>query len=106
MTKQELIELLQAGKVDEFNKFREDNSDFKINLSDAYLSSARLYRANLTGANLSGAILDDADLTGANLSGANLTGANFACTDLTGAIFDKEQIAMLPKLLGIEVIED
>ena len=30
MTNPKLINLLRAGKVDEFNKFRKENPDFKI----------------------------------------------------------------------------
>jgi uncharacterized protein YjbI with pentapeptide repeats len=116
MTKQELIALLQAGKVQEFNKFRADNPDIKIDLLCANLQGADLLCADLDDVVLVGADLKCADLKGADLKGAvlhgvdfrgaDLKGADLQSADLLGAIFDKEQIAMLPELLQIVVIED
>ena len=60
-----------------------------------------LQDVNLQNADLCGAILLGADLRGADLQGADLRGA-----DLFGVKFDKQQIAMLPALLGIKVIEN
>tara|TARA_Y200000002_G_scaffold382589_2_gene400207 strand:+ start:893 stop:1198 length:306 start_codon:yes stop_codon:yes gene_type:complete len=101
MTKQQLIELLQAGKVDEFNQFRADNPDFIPDLIGVALLGANLIGVDLHGVDLRGAVLHGVDFRGANLKGADLTGA-----DLLGAIFDNQQIAMLPELLQIVVIED
>lgn len=137
MTNNDLIKLLQAGKVQEFNQFREDNPDFKIdlrgaeligvkwnafisderanfkgaNFEGASLSYARLIHANFEGANFKGArlysvILNYSNLIGANFEGAKLYNAKLYNASLCHAIFDKEQIAMLPELLGIKVIED
>jgi uncharacterized protein YjbI with pentapeptide repeats len=112
----DLIKFLQDGKVKEFNKFRNENPDLKIDLSYADLARANLKDANLKDANLYAAKLMCANLNHANLSGAKLHHANLIGASLTGtwmhgavfinAIFDKEQIAMLPELLGIEVKED
>lgn len=101
MTKQELIELLQAGKVDEFNKFREENPDVEIDLCYADLD-----KINLRNANLRNVTFYESSLVDADFRGACLVSATFACTDLRGAIFDKQQIAMLPELLGIKILED
>lgn len=111
MTNNNLTELLKAGRVDEFNQFRANNPNFKIDLRGADLNGAYLLGANFTGADLRGAVLQHVYLsTGklryADLRGADLTGTDVEGTDLTGAIFDKQQIAMLPELLCIEVIED
>ena len=81
MSNKELIELLQAGKVQEFNKFREKYPNFEIDLSYA-------------------------DLRDINLAGVDLLGVDLLGVDLRGARFDKQQIAMLPRLLGIRVLED
>ena len=43
MTNEDLIKLLQAGKVQEFNQFRVDNPDFIPNLR-----GANLYNTNLS----------------------------------------------------------
>ena len=81
MTNQELITLLLDNKIEQFNKFRREHQDATIDLSNANFMGS-----NLTRANLSGVILYNAKLIGAKIN--------------------KEQVAMLPELLGIEVIED
>jgi len=88
MDKQQWIELLKTD-VKEFNLKREECGYGYLDLS-----SADLYCTDLIGA----------DLIGANLEGANLKGANLEGAYLIGAKLTAEQIAMLPKLLGI--VED
>jgi uncharacterized protein YjbI with pentapeptide repeats len=73
-----LLELLQAGQVEEFNARR--GQRVVIDLFAADLSGLSLADVDLSNANLEKADLTDCDLTGANLSKANLSGA-----DLTGA---------------------
>ena len=85
MTKKELIELLQAGKVDEFDKFRKENPDVEIDLSGADLEDANLYRVNLEDAHLEGTNLHSANFCRANLSGAGLNGADLTNAFLLGA---------------------
>ena len=101
MTKDEMVTMLGAGKVEEWNEWRDENI-FKavdlygtnlsgVNLSGANLSEANLARANLSGADLSGANLSLAELILANLrevnlSGTNLGGANLSDANLSGAI--------------------
>jgi uncharacterized protein YjbI with pentapeptide repeats len=73
--------------------FKADLSDANLlnaNLSGADLFKADLFKANLSGADLSGADLSDsnlfkADLSDANLSGADLSDANLSGANLTGA---------------------
>lgn len=96
MTKQELIKLLLAGNVQEFNEFRANNPDIEIDLSYADLSGT-----NLEGADLYEARLEYADLRDANLSGASLTGAN-----LYAVKFNSKQIPQLLQAHGIKVLED
>ena len=112
----DLIKFLQDGKVKEFNKFRKENPNLKIDLSYADLKDANLEDANLKDADLYAAKLMCANLNRANLYAAKLHHANFIGASLKGtwmygavfinAIFDKQQIAILPKLLGIKVIKD
>ncbi len=121
MIKQGLTQLLEFGKVTKFNQLRANNPEFEIDLSGADLAYANLRGADLSGADLCGAIFRgaifrganlkdakfrDAILEGADLRGAILQGIYMPKVDLSGAIFDKEQIAMLPELLGIKIIED
>lgn len=77
-----LLELLTAGRVDEFNARR--GARATIDLFAADLANARLAGADLSGANMEKADLTDADLTGAILAKTNLSGA-----DLTGATLDR-----------------
>jgi uncharacterized protein YjbI with pentapeptide repeats len=72
-----LLELLHAGKVEEFNAARGEGS---LDFYAADLSGASMAGANLAGANLENADLSNADLTDANLTRAIMSGA-----DLTGA---------------------
>lgn len=77
-----LLELLQAGRVDEFNARRGARAE--IDLFAADLSGLSLAGVDLSGANLEKADLSGSDLTEANLAKANLVGA-----DLTGARLDR-----------------
>ena len=75
MTREEVIQKLEAG-----------DKNFKIcNLSGLNLCDANLCDANLRGADLFGANLSDANLSDANLFGANLRGANLSNADLRDA---------------------
>ncbi|MGK7892691.1 MAG: pentapeptide repeat-containing protein [Xenococcus sp. (in: cyanobacteria)] len=81
MANPEQLEKLKQG-VTIWNKWREENSKVKVNLSGANLSFSNLSGANLVGVNfsqtdLSFADLSEADLSFSNLSGANLVGVNF-----------------------------
>lgn len=99
MANPEHLKILKKG-VEYWNKWREENSKIRPDLSVAVLGKANLSKANLRGAdlrvakligvNLSAAILSLADLSGANLKGANLCGAhlnevNLTLADLSGA---------------------
>lgn len=99
MANEEHLKILGKG-ANIWNKWREENSDIKPNLSGADLRGAdlrgadlrgaNLWLANLTGANLNEANLTRADLTGAilsraDLNRANLSGAEIIQVDLTGA---------------------
>lgn len=87
MANVEQLELLRSS-ITNWNKWREDGPDTKIDLRKANLRVVNLREANLSEAdlneaNLSGADLIDADLREANLINANLTQANFIRANLT-----------------------
>ncbi len=74
-----LLELLQEGRVEDFNEQRGRYASpdlFAADLSNLNLSGADLTGANLEKSDLSGSNLTDAILARANLSGADLTGTN------------------------------
>jgi uncharacterized protein YjbI with pentapeptide repeats len=76
-----LLELLEAGRVEEFNATRGQRSApdlFAVDLSGK----------DLRGVDFSGANLEKADLSGADLRGSVLARANFSGADLTGARLD------------------
>ena len=89
LAKEQLIELLRAGKVEEFNQYRIDTGYGLIDLIGADLSGAILSTAILNGANLNGAYLRGANLNGAYLRGAYLRGAYLNGANLTRAHFDQ-----------------
>lgn len=99
MADQEQVERLRRG-VSEWNRWRDEHPEIKIDLRRTNLGGVNLERASLSGAdlreaNLEGAILLEADLSGANLNHANLSntslleaslsGANLSHADLSGA---------------------
>ena len=112
MTPDEAIAMLKAGKVEEWNEWREigepipnlSRADFRrADLTNANLGGANLNRANLrrawfrradlTNANLGGTDLRKADLGGANLKGAKLRGANLKGANLEGAELSKANLS-------------
>lgn len=106
MANAEHLAILKKG-VEVWNKWREENSTVKVDLTEADLNGmnlngvdfkwadlflASLKAASLQAANFSGCSLIEADLSGANLSGAvfsgaNLLRANCVRTNLDGANF-------------------
>ncbi len=89
MANPEHLAILKQG-VKVWNRWREDNSDIRPELSEADfsyadLSGANLSEADLSYADLSGANLSEADFSYADLSGANLTATNVSEVDLTEA---------------------
>ena len=84
MADEEQLALLRQG-VAEWNEWRKQNPDIRIDLSEANLSDADLSDAILTSADLYRAILYGANLTGADLSGVNLTGTDLTRADMAGA---------------------
>jgi uncharacterized protein YjbI with pentapeptide repeats len=94
------IEVVKHGRV-ALAKWRRDNPDVLLlltdaDLQDADLRGANLKRADLTGAdlrgaNLIGAQLSEADLTRADLRGARLTKADFYAARLFKATLDNAE---------------
>ena len=84
MANPEQLKILEQG-VEIWNKWREENPDIEINLSNAYLSNTSLSDANLSNANLSNAYLSNTSLRNAYLSNANLSNADLIYANLINA---------------------
>ncbi len=89
MANQEQLEILKQG-VEVWNKWRDNNPDVDVDLSEAHLIEASLKGVDLTRANLSralllGAYLCEAELRQANLSEVNLRQATLIQAQLSGA---------------------
>ncbi|RXK80696.1 pentapeptide repeat-containing protein [Chlorobaculum sp. 24CR] len=94
MANQDQVERLKQN-VDGWIKWRMDNPEIPIDLSQANLRQARLYKANLAEADMEGAVLIKADLRRAYLTGADLRKANLSQADmreakLSGAVIDSK----------------
>ena len=93
MANKKQLEILKQG-VESWNKWRNENSDDEIDLSEADLTRADLTGANLTGANLKEAYLDECHLQGANLNNAYLERTFLWLADLTEANLSEAELSM------------
>jgi uncharacterized protein YjbI with pentapeptide repeats len=84
MANEEQLAILKQG-VEVWNKWRSENSEVDVDLSEADLVLAKFSGADLSRANLSSAWLARADLSGANLGGADLRGAKLMDANLMDA---------------------
>jgi len=84
MANQKQLQQFRRG-VQEWNAWRRQHSEEKIDLSDANLSDNTLIRTGRGDAYLSGVDLSKADLSKADLSKANLSKANLNDANLSGA---------------------
>ena len=101
MADPEQLAILKQG-VEFWNKWRQEHTDVRPDLSGAYLRRADLRRANLSGAFLRKADLTEtglsevsfrsADLRGADLKRADLKRADFTEADLSGAYLRKADL--------------
>jgi len=83
MADQEQLEILKQG-VKVWNKWRIENPNIEINLSNADLLSANLLAFNFRDANLIGSSLVGTNLYKTNLRGANLKKANLSNANIIG----------------------
>jgi uncharacterized protein YjbI with pentapeptide repeats len=84
MANEKQLKLLKQG-TNNWNRWRNENIEEKIDLSGADLTNVNLIHANLDMANFYKANLSGANLTQANLVRAYLFGANLIGVDFTGA---------------------
>lgn len=122
MANKKHLEILLEG-VETWNKWREQNSELRPDLSNASLEGRELlgvdfHRTNLSEAKLTGTTLANADLTGTDLSEANLHKAtivdsfaslvNFSKADLSDAMIGRSQLytahLVETSLIGTELI--
>jgi uncharacterized protein YjbI with pentapeptide repeats len=82
------IRILRQG-AEAWNKWRIENPDEHIDLSEADLTGAKLSGANLNRAYFGDAKLDDVHLEGANLSEADFSRAQLGSANLQGADLSK-----------------
>lgn len=87
------LKLLKSG-VEGWNKWRKENSNAMIDLSEADLRLADLNKADLSRADLSGADLSGANLIKADLSRANLRVANLIEANLSEAYLPEADLSI------------
>lgn len=91
MANEEQLAILHQG-VEAWNKWREENPDEKIDLSEADLGESKLSGVNFNQARLRKANFFQADLGSADLSRANLRKANLFQANLTGSNLSKASL--------------
>jgi uncharacterized protein YjbI with pentapeptide repeats len=84
MANPEHVEIVKAG-AEEFNKWREENSETMLDLSGANLRSGRFSEMRLAPANLEGAVLVHSDFRKCDLRGVNFQRADMKSVDLQNA---------------------
>ena len=86
---QEIYELLIKCSENKdsrrWNRYRKDNPNLLINLSNTKLAKLQLREFNLSNINFEGSDMRNAKLLNANLKGANLTNVNLANANIMGA---------------------
>ena len=82
----------EQKNIAEWNKYRGEQPEMKINLQNANLRRARLEGAKLSEANLEGARFDGADLFAADLRKADLRRANLEGANLWGATLSEANL--------------
>jgi ribosomal protein L7/L12 len=96
-------QFLLNSTAEEWNEWRSQHPEIKINLSKAYLCDADLRDANLSSADLTSAELEYADLRDANLSSANLSSTNLSSANLTSAEL-KDAYLLSADLSGVNLL--
>jgi len=91
MANEEQLAILRQG-VEIWNKWREENPEEKIDLTDADLGNIQLTGVDLTKARLIRANLFQAQFSGADLSRANIRKANLFMANLSGAKLDNASL--------------
>ena len=82
----------EKENIAEWNSYRAEQPETKINLQNADLRRARLEGAKLNEANLEGARLEEADLFAADLRKADLRRANLEKANLWGATLSEANL--------------
>lgn len=91
MANEEQLAILCQG-VEVWNKWREENPDIKIDLSEADLGEAKLTGINFSQVRLRRVNLYKAELSGADLSRTNLRKANLFQSNLLGSNLGKASL--------------
>lgn len=80
-----LIECSKNNDALRWNKYRQENPNILINLSETKLARMQLKEFNLSNINFEGCDMCNAKLQKANLNGANLTNVNLSNANIKGA---------------------
>ncbi|MGK7952440.1 MAG: pentapeptide repeat-containing protein [Xenococcaceae cyanobacterium] len=91
MTKRRHLILLKQD-VNDWNSWRQENSEIELDFSDANLSNLNLSGANLSQINLSGVDFQGANLRCAYLKGANLDRAILVDANLSGSDLSEAEL--------------
>lgn len=86
-TKDELIQLLRNGFIDEFNETRPCDKDGLFDLTELDLRGTEIIGANLSNADLSGSDFSETELVNVGFSNSDLTSANFSKTVIKNSDF-------------------
>lgn len=93
MQKEEFIELIKKGLIEEFNNSRSFDKDILFDLSETDFSGCELSDANLSYADLSGSDFNECDLHNVDFTGSDLSAGEFKRANITKSDFSKSTLA-------------
>jgi len=93
INKDNLIQLLQNGSVEEFNNFRTSSNNDLLDLSEADLRNCELTGANLSNVDLSGSDFSESDLTETDFSSSDLSSVDFTGSTIKKTDFIKSVLS-------------
>lgn len=88
-SKDELVQLLRNGLIDEFNSTRPYENNKNIDLTEIDLKDIRISGANLSKIDLSGTDLSKAELEGIDFKESDLSSVNFSHSSINEVNFSE-----------------
>ncbi|MCK7527867.1 MAG: pentapeptide repeat-containing protein [Ignavibacteriales bacterium] len=91
--KDELVQLLRSGNIEEFNSSRPFEEGVLLDLTEIDLRGCEIAGANLSFTDLSGSALNECEITEVDLTGCDLSAVDFSSSVIKNVDFIKATLA-------------